>query len=773
MAEVEQKTLETTKKIDVDQKYVTKYKSDYTSDWDIHRNYIQSFDPWEAMLMGQVYDSVSNSIDGSKITDSYSTTLAKERADRVMAKLPDGNVVAMGKGDVGKAAFMDILRQKWIYPNANAQHSFQEKLNMWQFYSSVYGYMPMFYDWNVSPSGYVGPDCWLWNPRNLVPQQGRASINDMEYVTALTWMSKDKLEDILEENGGQPTDDDDYEDDNPDTKTPENEVNQGGWDLEALQVLINVADQMTNADANKDSKVVRERTPQATKRGILLATRFEAGEDGEWCTFAPDHGFIEIRRLKNPHKNGRIPFVIKYSQPLFDSFYGLGDFQRAMPLQFARDGLTNFYFKGIKMNLIPPLVANANGVLKHTLDYREGGVMLETIPNSIRRLETSTAGLATYQAAQQNLTGSLLSLYGSQNAATSGSESLNPSQGKTPQAIDLYADKEATRDGSERRHLEDAIQILTEGFFTLVANIGEDDIPITLFADDIQDIIDAGLTDIEDLFTSKNFKPNKSSTAADLHIDPTKFKGTEFRFRIDPDSTAKANKAAMLTALQDYLATLGKFQNILTEDPGVTVHWDEIMKTYEELSGIPNANKFMSFDPAASIAAKQAAANPQPAPEQPSPTSIQMPNGQIHESADLGRLYLNTSDWWVKNQILVAMGFQPAPKEVQDQIALSEPDNADTEPNGPSITQPGPTVTSSGHTFQDPHLAAAAEAINNHPAIASPPPAPTAEPAVPPVEPTVTSTGHTFSDPTIGKAAEAINATASSVPPAKIPVPAK
>jgi hypothetical protein len=69
--------------------------------------------------------------------------------------------------DIGKAAFMDILRQKWIYPNANAQHNFVEKLNMWQFYSSVYGYMPMFYDWNVASNGYVGPDCWLWNPRNL------------------------------------------------------------------------------------------------------------------------------------------------------------------------------------------------------------------------------------------------------------------------------------------------------------------------------------------------------------------------------------------------------------------------------------------------------------------------------------------------------------------------------------------------------------------------------------------------------------------------------
>src|SRR3954467_5259987 len=103
-----------------DTQYPYEFKKDYESDWDIHRKYIQTFDAYEAMLIGQVWDSVSNSVDGSKITDSYATTLAKERADRVVAKLPDGQVVPAGKADVGKAAFVDILRQKWIYPNANA-----------------------------------------------------------------------------------------------------------------------------------------------------------------------------------------------------------------------------------------------------------------------------------------------------------------------------------------------------------------------------------------------------------------------------------------------------------------------------------------------------------------------------------------------------------------------------------------------------------------------------------------------------------------------------
>lgn len=564
-------------------KYQYKYRKEYESDWDIHRNYINSFDAYESMLLSQVFDSVSGSVDGSKITDSYAMTLAKERADRVIAKTPDGETKSAGQADVGKAAFMDILRQKWIYPNANAQRPFQEKLNLWQLYSSVYGYMPMFYDWNVSSTGYIGPDCWLWSPRNLVPQQGRVSIEDMDYVTALTWVGKKQLQDILDDQ--TETDDND-----------ENKTEMGGWDKDALRALIEMAgDETTDPDADKDSYVTRQRTPQGAKRGVCLATRYEAGEDGEWITFAPDHAHMEVRRIKNPHKNGRIPFVIKYSQPLFDSFYGLGDFQRAKPLQFARDGIRNFYFQAVKMNLVPPIVANANGVMKHTLDYRAGGVMLETIPNSIRRLETSTAGLATYQAVQSDLTGSLLSLYGTQNASIPGADALNPSQGKTPQAINNYSEKEATRDGAERRHLETAIEQLTDGFFSMVVNIGTEDIPIELFQDDIEDIVKAGMQDVLGMFNG-NFQADETMSAGTLTINPESLKGVEYRFSIAPDSTMKLSKENQLQQLERLMNNIAKFQNQFKDDPRIDVNWGAIMETYDELLDIKGAADFVTVN---------------------------------------------------------------------------------------------------------------------------------------------------------------------------------
>jgi hypothetical protein len=627
------------------------YKIDYQSDWSIHQDYVNTFDAYEAMALGYVYDSVSNSVDGSKITDSYVTTLASERANRVMGKLPEGQTEAIGKADAGKAAFMDIIRQKWIYPNANAQQPFETKLWWLQFYSDVYGYMPMFYDWNLAANGYVGPDCWLWNPRNLVPQQGRVSITDMDYATALTWVGKKYLQDVKDKKYGKVT-------------RPEkgkDELDTEGWNLTAIDLLLERVDHTkTDADYSKDTLTERSRIAQATKRGICLATRYESGEDGEWVTFAPDHGFLEVRRIKNPHKNGRIPFVIKYCQPTYDSFYGIGSFQRGKPLQFARDGLTNFYFKGIKMNLIPPIIANANGVLKHTVDYREGAVMMETVPNSIRRLETSTAGLSTYQAVMSALTGSLLAQQGSQNASIPGADALNPSQGKTPQAIDLYSDKEATRDGRDRQLLEEAIEQLTDGFFSLIANISTEEIPVSLLAQDIKEIHDAGLTDVLGLFGNK-FSRNDLETGGVLKIDPKKLKNIEYRFNITRGTTAKVNKEKQLGMAERLLGNLGKFQNIIKDDPRIDVQFGKILQSLNGLSDIDGAESWVTIKDG-------------PSPQE---LELQKQNQELQQQA------------------------------MQLQQQMTEMQKAQQEQQSQSLR--APTISVGGNTFQDQDLGAIAQ----------------------------------------------------------------
>lgn len=663
-----------TKKYDIPKDKEYEYKKDYEEDWDVHSKYILEFDAYEAMLVSQVFDSVSRSVDGSKITDSYATTLAKERADRVMAKLPDGVTESVGKADVGKAAFMDILRQKWIYPNANAQHPFLDKLNMWEFYASgPYGYMPMFYDWNVSPTGYVGPDCWLWNPRNLVPQQGKGSVADMDYVTALTWVSKKQLKAFRK-----------------------NAEKDDGWDKEALDLLIELADnEKGSQDQEKDTQVERTRTPGTVRKGICLATRYEAGDDGHWCTFAPDHGCVKVRDIPNPHKNGRIPFVILYGDILFDSFYGLGEFQRQKPLQAARDGLTNFYFHGIKNQLIPPLVANANGVLKHTLDYRAGGVILETLPNSVRTLEVGTTGLNTYQAAMSSMTGQMLATSGSQNASLPASESLNPSQGKTPAAIDLYANKEATRDGARIRRLEAAIEQLIDGFNSLIVNIGTEEIPVQLFASDIEEIAQAGLGDVMQLF----IQPDATETAGSLKINPEILRGIEYRFNIASGTTTKQNKEKSLAALKDMTGTIVSMKDVIMNDPRIQVDWPLIMKSFEQFSDIKGASGFIKI-----------ADGPSPMEAQLM-QQVQQLEGALQEMQ--GQMQAQMQQMEAERQ-QVALDKRDADNQRQNEdtvrtvTGLAKDVQATQVPPEPP---PEPTVNGGGRMFNTPEIGQVADAI--------------------------------------------------------------
>jgi hypothetical protein len=581
-------------------------KRDFQEDLSAHDDYIVDFDAYEAMLLSKVYDSVSKKTTNS-ITDGESATLAIERAARVVGQLPTGQVKAAGKKDNGKAALMDIVVQKWIYPNANAQHQFLQKIRLWQLYSSVYGFMPMYYDWHASQSGYLGPDCWLWNPRNFIPQAGRTSIADMDYAHAIAYVGVSFLEDLLEE---------------PD---------EAGWDKKALRDVIRMAkNQLKDKDTSRDTLTDRLRSSSATRQ-IALVTRFESGDDGEWVVFFPDYGFKEVRRLKNPHKNGRIPFVIKYSMPLFDSFYGLGDFQRNKPLQFAMDGLTNFYFQGLKTNIMPPFVVNANGVIRHTIDKGPDAVIMETIPNSVRRLETSTAGLSTYQAAMTQLKGSLMSQNGTTDTSLNQGNTNDPMFGKTPQALKMNQARESSRDNQDRFFLESAIEQLVECMISLIPEVGSESMPIDLFSDDIAVIVESGYEDV-----MKMLKPSSSGNSARLSINPGALKGAYYRFYLDPGTTAKVDKAEQVQAIMDYMSTMAKFPNALEQmsAQGQAPDFEFIFSLIGNLTGVPNVDKFFKEVPPP---------QPQPPqPEPPKPPSVSIsfkdlpPAGKIQAAKDYG-----------------------------------------------------------------------------------------------------------------------------------------
>ena len=542
------------------------YLNDYNSDIEVHDNYIVDFDAYEAMLISKTYDSVSRKTKNG-ITDSDAATMIIERAARVVGQLPDGEVTAAGKKDKGKAALMNILIQKYVYPNANAQRPFLDKIRLWEQYSDVYGIMPMYYDWDVSPSGYVGPNCWLWSPRNFVPQQGRYSIDDMDYVHAISYLGKKDIKDLIK-----------------------NWTKESGWNKENLQVLVNgSSDQKHSQDNLRDSYVERQRINRNVKDRIMIVTRYESGADGKWITFSPDFSGLELRNIDNPHKNNKIPFVIKPCIPLFDNFYGLSDMARAKPLQFAKDGLINFYFQGIKMNIYPPTVVNAQGILKHTVSNEPGSIWEEIIPNSARRLETSTAGLSTYQAAMSQMSGALQNVFGTTTTQLSGQQAMSPQMGKTPEAIKYQSGRESARDNQNRAYLQQAIESLLDGMMSLFVNMGTEEIPIDLFAEDIKEVMNSGYTDIAEMI-----KPNESGQTGRIVIDPTKLSGVEYRFNMQPDSTIKQDKDSQKQSLIDIMDVLGKNANAIQDiqkNNNLMPNWQAYINSYLALTDVPGVDQ--------------------------------------------------------------------------------------------------------------------------------------------------------------------------------------
>ena len=319
---------------------------DYKSDRDAVRTIIDSFDEKESMLISKVEDSITNNSQfKSRVTDSRLSTIVWERSGRVMGQLPKGLVKALTRADKGKSLLMDIILQRYVIPNANSQYSHLMKLRMWDLYSMVYGMMPMMVDYRIDDD-YIGPDSWLVPIRNFTPQRGKLSMQDSDYCHIDTYVSVSWLQNKLDSDIGD-------------------------WDKAAIRKVITQAKDGTRTKRNEETEesyVERTRTDDVgSAKGnyaqIKLTTRYEAGSDGKWTTFAPDYDNLVIRDIANPHKNGKIPVVLKYCFPLIDSIYGLGDFERGKTLQYAMDSLINLYLDGVKMSVFLPTVVNPNGVV--------------------------------------------------------------------------------------------------------------------------------------------------------------------------------------------------------------------------------------------------------------------------------------------------------------------------------------------------------------------------------------------------------------------------
>ena len=557
------------------------------SAWDALTQIRSTWDDKERALLAQVNDSYSGTVVRARVTDAALSTLAFERQARVAAQLPTGRAYSASKKDAGKAKLMNIVLNNYIIPNAGRDYSMEVLQRLAGLYASVFGSVAVFYDYCVEDD-YIGPYASLVDPRCFLPQPGFSSTKTMDWCMISTTQSVKFLEDILEKK-------------------------VTSWDKKAIKDLIKKhnakdAKPTRDGDSNKDSVVSRDRyTKEQAKGRIELITKYERGEKGRWMTFAPDYKII-IRNIPNPHKSGRIPIEMRHCFPLMNSIYGLGDFERGIRLQKAKDSLLGLYLEGAKQRIFPPTLIDASKATVSTIKNQANARwFVNDMANAPKFVNYGNDSTNNFQSTWGSLQSMLMNQFGTTDTSINQETSGNPTFGKTPEAIKMQSQRENARDNWDRAMHEECWQAVYEGMINLLSVKMEKPINFMLFEEEIQSLS----KEHEDL--TEIFADGKAGKMTLSKSDLAAKNG--FRYLIDANSSMKQDDEQQFAALSNLLQMMMSNPNIIPmlQQSGFIYDLAEHIKLMFISSGIQDWERILQ-EQGAEGANQQAAMPPPPPP---------------------------------------------------------------------------------------------------------------------------------------------------------------
>jgi len=343
---------------------------------------------YEKLFNNTLQDSVS-ALTKSEIFDPVLSTMQIERSNRVMATLMTGKFKNMSKDDEASTKLMNMTMDKYVIPNANSQFTFLTKCRMVDLYSNIYGTFPVFVDWTAKEDGYVGPDMWLLNKRDVFKQVGAVSIEDSDFVIIRTWKSLDWFRSVEKLDGYKDVD-------------------------KVIRLFSDRAGE--KEDRRFEDKTSREyqeynEAIAAKKSGFFKVLSMY--ERDRWVDYVPGADTI-IRDMDNPNDDGELPVVEKYSMPLIDDPEGMGDSERGKSQQMALNGIWNLYAGAIKMSIFPPVKLNKSGIAAHnSIKWGPAEKWLgKTDTNFAEVLNLTPQGTATFNNTRQAIYGSLQQQFG-------------------------------------------------------------------------------------------------------------------------------------------------------------------------------------------------------------------------------------------------------------------------------------------------------------------------------------------------------------------------
>lgn len=548
---------------------ITRLLGDMDAAWNSLRPLRDSWSEKERTLLAKTTDSFSGKITRARVTDAALSTFTFERQARVAAQLPSGKVYATGKTDEGKAKLTNIVLQRYIIPNAGRGYDMLTLQRMWGVYASVYGSMPMFYDYEVNDD-YIGPYAQLIDPRMFLPQPGRHTVDDCDWVMISTLVSKKYLERIVKKK-------------------------ETSWNRDNVQKLLDAAaDGMPSRinDSEKDSTVSTSRYSKgeyATGQ-IEIVTKYEAGEKGHWITFSPDFkGAGVLRDIPNPHKSGKIPVVMRHCFPLMNSIYGLGDFERGMKIQKAKDSFLGLRLEFAKNLVFPSMKVNLQNVTPSTVKHGAGNKILVTdMNNSVEYIQPGQSANNEFQSTYAVLNSIQQNQFGTTTTDVSAENSGNPSMGKTPEALKLQSQRENARDTWDRFMHEKAVEELYEGMINLLCVKMEKPINFVVFEEEIRQLVGTYGEGVLDAIAG-NKVANMTINKSDL------YNKNGYKYMIDANTSMRKDDEEQFQALNMTFQMLNSNPQIAQELAMMGYNYDkaEHLKQIMIASGINDWDRIL------------------------------------------------------------------------------------------------------------------------------------------------------------------------------------
>lgn len=523
-----------------------------------------TWDNYEQLFHNQVIDAVSQKTK-SNIFDPKLSTLTLERSYRVMAQLAVGKAKAISKNDLGSAQLMNLIVDKYVNPNADAQFDLLTKFRMVDLYSNIYGNFFTLVDWDVKKNGYVGPDVWLLNIRDVFPQVGAVSIDDSDYIIIRTWKPLSYFEGLKKSDGYKNID-----------KIITKLKDRGG----------SKQDKDTNSTSKREETQYPKGDAPSNKGYYEVLSQYEGDR---WVDFVVDAD-MEFRDTENPHDNGELPVTCKYSIPLLDDFMGMGDFERGASMQQFINSNWNLYADAVKMSIFPPVILNKDNMASpSSFQYIPAAKWLArgNIGNVAQPIQLNPRGIDTFNNTYQVANGSLLNLFGTSD--TSVTQDVEAGFGKTPQALKMQSARENTRDNADRFFMEQYLKNTYKKMVNLLSKKQSSAITIRMFDEEIENLA-RSYPEIKEMYDRNTGK---------LTVDKKKTGSTLYDWEIVSGSTLaldeKTQQENLSSLIQMFTANPQVGMQLVEwlNKEGFTVKVGEMFKKMISKSGIQDWDKIL------------------------------------------------------------------------------------------------------------------------------------------------------------------------------------